>query len=186
MGIRAADVSTDTTDRIASPFARTVPSDAAPLRESPLDVLSREQFLECVHLEKRRADRSHAPLSIVVMKFAQDGDLDLDDLQDVIIDLSRTKRETDSLGYLGSGRIGFLLPYSAPSSAEAFSKSIVQRIDTPAVSVECATYTDSRFDALIRESLVGSEVFLRRSSEHVARASLALFAQAFDGSPWRS
>jgi exopolysaccharide biosynthesis polyprenyl glycosylphosphotransferase len=119
---------------------------------APNEVLSRERFLEQLHLEKRRADRSRAPLSLVVMHFAGDS-FDIGDLRDVLTDLRFSTRETDRIGYMASGVVAFLLPYSDAKAAEQFSKLVVDRIDGPPVSVEAATYKDPLFDTLLQRIL---------------------------------
>lgn len=151
-------MSDGTTNRIGAGLAAGLsPTDIDSRRRLAADVLSRQRFLEQLHLEKRRADRSKAPLSLVIMKFASDGMFDVNDLRDVLTDLCLSTRETDVVGYLGDGRVAFLLPYSESNAAEAFSKLIVARVDTPAVTVESATYTDRRFDKLLQEALASDE-----------------------------
>jgi lipopolysaccharide/colanic/teichoic acid biosynthesis glycosyltransferase len=127
------------------------------VHELHTDVLSRERFLEQLHLEKRRADRSRAPLSVVIMRFAEGSPFDGSDLRDVLTDLSLNTRETDRVGHLADGVVAFLLPYSDAKAAEAFSKLVVDRIDGPPVSAECATYTNAGFDALLESALSGGE-----------------------------
>ena len=131
--------------------------DITPHRSGGVDVLSRDHFLTQLHREKRRADRSRAPLSLVVMRFAGHGGFDEDDHRDIITDLSLSKRETDVIGYLGDGVVAFLLPYSEAKAAEAFSELIVSRTNTPAANVQFATYPDSRFDTLLVDSLAQIE-----------------------------
>ena len=113
---------------------------------------SRGRFLEQLHFEKRRADRSRAPLSLVVMKFAKGGDVDANDVRDILTDLTFSTRETDLVGYLDDRVIAFLLPYSDAKAAQAFSKLIIDRINVPEVAVDSATYTDPRFDTLLQEA----------------------------------
>jgi len=127
--------------------------DITPHHSGGVDVLSRDHFLTQLHREKRRADRSRAPLSLVVMRFAGQGGLDEDDHRDIITDLSFSKRETDVIGYFGDGVVAFLLPYSEAKAAEAFSELIVRRTNTPAGNVQSATYPDSAFDTLVVDLL---------------------------------
>lgn len=136
-------------------FLRAEPKlvDIAPPRSRGGDVLSRDHFLTQFHREKRRADRSRAPLSLVVMRFAAHGGFDTDDHRDIMTDLSLSTRETDVIGCLGDGVVAFLLPYSEAEAAEAFSRMIVNRANTPAATVQFATYSDSRFDTLLVDSL---------------------------------
>ena len=121
------------------------------------DVLSREHFLMQLQREKRRADRSRAPLSLVVMHFADNDELDELDQRDIVTDLSLGMRETDVIGRLGSGVVAFLLPYSEAKAAEAFSRLIVSRTNTPAANVRFATYSDPKFESLLADSITNSE-----------------------------
>ncbi len=121
------------------------------------DMLSRDYFLTQLHREKRRADRSRAPLSLVVMRFVAHGEFDKDDHRDILTDLSLSTRETDVVGCLGDGVVAFLLPDSEAKAAEAFSKQIVTRTNTPAATVQFATYSDSHFDTLLVDSLAQNE-----------------------------
>lgn len=152
--------------RVSNPATRRLdPSDRAlvsekpvPLRRHRLSVLSRAEFVDQLHLEKRRADRSRAPLSFVVLEFANDGSLDTDDLRDIVADLSVSKRETDIIGHLADRVVGFLLPYTDASAASAFCKLIIDRAGKPVARVDSATYTDRRFDDLVEESMAGREM----------------------------
>ena len=127
--------------------------DITPHHSGGVDVLSRDHFLTQLHREKRRADRSRAPLSVVVLRFAGGGGLDEDDHRDITTDLSLNKRETDVIAYLGDGVVAFLLPYSEAKAAEAFSELIVSRTNTPAANVQVATYPDPGFETLLVDSL---------------------------------
>jgi lipopolysaccharide/colanic/teichoic acid biosynthesis glycosyltransferase len=132
--------------------------DIMPHRSVCGEVLSRDHFLTQLHREKRRADRSRAPLSLVVENFAGCDGFDEADVRDIITDLSLSKRETDIVGHLGDGVVAFLLPYSEAAAAEAFSRLIVSRANTPVVEVRFATYPDPSFDALLADSLAQAEV----------------------------
>ncbi len=121
------------------------------------DVLSRDHFLMQLQREKRRADRSRAPLSLVVMRFADNGELDEFDQRDIVTDLSLGMRETDVIGRLGASVVAFLLPYSEAKAAEAFSKLIVSRTNTPAANVQFATYSDANFETLLADAIAKIE-----------------------------
>jgi exopolysaccharide biosynthesis polyprenyl glycosylphosphotransferase len=134
------------------------PVDITPHRGVRGEVLSRDHFLTQLHREKRRADRSREPLSLVVMSFAGCDGFDEADVSDIITDLSLSKRETDIVGHFGDGVVVFLLPYSEAAAAEAFSRLIVSRANTPVAEVKSATYPDPSFDALLADSLAQAEV----------------------------
>ena len=113
----------------------------------------------------------------MVARIARDGGLDEDDLREIATDFCLKKRETDVMGYLSDGVVAFLLPYSGSAAAAAFSKSIIERIDMPAVSVNYATYTDAHFDDFVRQSLLGSEGvprFVDHAASKRGRGTLAI------------
>ena len=117
------------------------------------DVMSRDYFLTQIHREKRRADRSQAPLSLVVMRLAERCEFDKDDHRDIVTDLSLSMRESDVIGCLGDGVVAFLLPYSEAKAADAFSKLIVNRTQIPATDVQFATYPETGFETLLIDAL---------------------------------
>ncbi len=139
-------------------------------------MLTRAEFRAQVRLEKRRADRSKVPLSLVVMRFDGQTLMGTNDLRDLIKDLNKRKRETDTMGNIDKGLIGFLLPYTDSKSAAVFCRLIEDRVDTPHLRMQSASYPDGRFDALLEgrdieddtEPAAPERVSLRR------RASLAV------------
>lgn len=121
----------------------------AGLRRRRLDVLPRAEFRAQVRLEKRRTDRSKAPLSLVVMRIDGQTLMGSNDLRNLITDLSERKRETDVIGYLDNGHIAFLLPYTDAKAVSAFCNLIGERVDTPHLRMQSATYPEVRFDTLL-------------------------------------
>jgi lipopolysaccharide/colanic/teichoic acid biosynthesis glycosyltransferase len=142
------------------------------------EVLLREQFMSQLKLEKRRTDRSHEPLSLVVMRLPADGSFDSDDLRDIIRDLGGRKRATDFIGYLGEGTIAFLLPYLEAKAADTFAKMIADRVGARTAVVSHATYPDRQFDEFVRQSLPAAadcaETTLDYSGETVTHSRWAL------------
>jgi exopolysaccharide biosynthesis polyprenyl glycosylphosphotransferase len=124
-------------------------NDIAPHVGGGGDVLSRDHFLTQLHREKRRADRSQAPLSLVVMRLTGHREFDKDDHQDILTNLSLSMRETDVIGWLDEGVVAFLLPYSEAKAAETFSNQIINRVNISAADVQFATYPDPKFDTLL-------------------------------------
>lgn len=121
----------------------------AGLRRRRFDVLPRNEFRAQVRLEKRRADRSRAALSLVVLRLDGQSLMGTNDLRDLIRYLTERKRETDIIGYVDNGLIAILLPYTDSSSVAAFCRLIVDRVDTPHLAMHSATYPDVRFDTLL-------------------------------------
>jgi len=158
MGIRQTAYRTEASGSPGGPEASLVSSEPKQIDIMPRpsrggDVLSRDFFLTQVHREKRRSDRSDVPLSLVIMRLAAHNDFDADDHRDILTDLSFSMRESDVIGWLGDGVVAFLLPYSEAKAADAFSKLIVGRTDTPTENVQIATYPDPAFDSLLLNAL---------------------------------
>ena len=129
-------------------FVERAGFDAA-LQRRRLDVLPRAEFRTQVRLEKRRSDRSKAPLSLIVVRFDGQPLMGTNDLRGLLTDLTNRKRETDIIGYLDNDLIGFLLPYTNSNSVSFFLRLIGDRVDAPHFKMQSATYPDVRFDALL-------------------------------------
>ena len=66
-----------------------------------VDVLAKHQFLRQLEREKRRTDRSKASLSIALFHLDSKKNDELGDAEALLKILRNSKRETDTLGYLG-------------------------------------------------------------------------------------
>jgi lipopolysaccharide/colanic/teichoic acid biosynthesis glycosyltransferase len=132
----------------ASNIVNLASVDAA-LRRRRLDVLPRNEFQAQVRLEKRRADRSKAALSLVVLRLDGQSLMGTNDLRYLIRDLTVRKRETDIIGYVDNCLLAILLPYTDSKSAAIFCRLIEDRVDTPHLNIQSATYPDMHFDLLL-------------------------------------
>jgi lipopolysaccharide/colanic/teichoic acid biosynthesis glycosyltransferase len=112
------------------------------------DVLPKHHFLQQLHRERSRTDRSKAPLSIALFT-SECGDGSVAGLLDV---LRTTKRETDILGYLGDHRIAILLPDTNAQGAQCLTEKVVTRADNLPLSATTRTYPDQVFDDLMIEN----------------------------------
>jgi hypothetical protein len=113
------------------------------------DVLLKPSFLQQVKREKWRADRSKAPLSIVVCegRTARDEPLGNEELASTLIE---AKRSTDLVGQLGDGLFGVLLPDTSATGATTFTDKIRRRLEPGCVVHSLIrTYPDQLFDALL-------------------------------------
>jgi hypothetical protein len=59
------------------------------------------------------------------------------------------KRETDIIGYVDNCLLAILLPYTDSKSAAIFCRLIEDRVDTPHLNIQSATYPDMHFDLLL-------------------------------------
>jgi lipopolysaccharide/colanic/teichoic acid biosynthesis glycosyltransferase len=118
---------------------------------SPAVILPRHQFLVQLEREKRRSDRSKAPLSIVLFRMESDtGEKRIDAEQ--LVDILRVrKRATDSLGYLGKDELGLLLPDTCREGVEGYLKLINEQVPQLKCVTTTGTYPDLIFDSLGKE-----------------------------------
>ncbi len=127
-----------------------VPSGLASRPGSWVEVLPKREFLAQLRRERRRSDRSKAPLSLAILRSegaAGDGEV----LQSVIAELSSTVRETDLVGHLGGSEVGVILPETDDAGARAFAAKVARRLGPEGVSVDSATYPSDLFERLIAE-----------------------------------
>jgi lipopolysaccharide/colanic/teichoic acid biosynthesis glycosyltransferase len=117
--------------------------------------LPHDDFLAQLRREKRRAERTSAPLSVVVYHMEAASYQQFDQLLD---GLHQLKRETDVLGHIDDGVVAVLCPDTASDGAKAFVRKIESHTEgLPATSV-CATYPDHLFDQLAEANQVGPEL----------------------------
>lgn len=121
-------------------------------QSSSTNALPKSYFLKQLQHERRRTDRTKAPLSVVLFQFdaTQPGKIDfvphfLELLHDNI-------RETDLVGYLGEDVIGLLLLDTNKEGAQQSVNKIVKVYKNPPFSTLIGTYPDHIFDSLLIET----------------------------------
>jgi len=113
------------------------------------ETLPSHQFLKQLQVETRRADRTKSPLSLVLVRIENERGGGFEELLDL---LSRSKRETDILGYLGGNRVGLLLPHTSEEGVKAFIQNVSKRTSHLPVSIASGTYPDHVFENLMSDS----------------------------------
>jgi lipopolysaccharide/colanic/teichoic acid biosynthesis glycosyltransferase len=116
----------------------------------PDNLLSRAEFLRIVQREKRRTDRSHSALSLVLLEVdashAGAGALALERLQAMV-------RETDYAAAIDDDSVAVLLPDTGEAGLDSFlAKVAVERL-AHVSSVVGATYPDASFEKLVAERM---------------------------------
>ena len=112
------------------------------------EVLSRSDFLVLLHREQRRADRSRAPLSVVLYRNAG-GRLDQPHGAELLIDtMHDLKRETDTVGRLGDDLIALLCPDTGAEGARRLMRKIADHVQECSWLALTITYPDELFDKL--------------------------------------
>ena len=138
----------------AAPKQRVSPAFSALSRPStvefpqPAQMLSKHHFLRQLRHEKRRTERSKAPLSLVLFNVdpeSRDGKNQARALADA---LNSSKRETDVLGYVAEDCLGFLLPDTNEDGAHAFTRNVRTRYGHLNFTTVIATYPDQVFESL--------------------------------------
>ena len=114
----------------------------------PCEVLTRSEFLTLLRREQRRADRSRAPLSVVLYRDAggrmsqpQGGQLLIDTMHGL-------KRETDTVGRLGDELIALLCPDTGAEGARSLMRKIADHAQECNWLALTITYPDELFDKL--------------------------------------
>jgi lipopolysaccharide/colanic/teichoic acid biosynthesis glycosyltransferase len=150
--LRRGSVSQDSRSRTtaADAFVLELPREARP--RLPLDdVLPRYSFLKQLEREKRRTDRSKAPLSIVLFRFDGRGGDPLGDVDELLRILCESKRATDIVGYLSDDRVAVLLPDTGEEGTLVLARKVRAGAGDLGFSIAAATYPDRLFDDLNAE-----------------------------------
>lgn len=121
---------------------------STPTDEDPGDALPLSEFLKDLNREKRRAERSKAPLSLVVYQLAGETANDARLAARFVEVLHSAVRVTDSLGHVGNDKIAVLCPDTDGQGIEGFMKKIDARTGSLSISGVAATYPDELFENL--------------------------------------
>lgn len=145
-------------------------------------------FLKELHREKRRSDRSLAPLSLVVFQINDETATNPPSVARLLELLEGAKRETDILGHVGTDLIAVLCPDTDEQGVNGFTRKIEsQMAELPFVAI-CATYPDQLFDTIAKgiptrpelaaliesASRIQSEGYALKRSLDIAGAIIAL------------
>lgn len=131
------------------------------------DVLPRHQFLSQLRREKRRTERSKAPLSIATFRLDGTRGDGLDKVQLLLRLLQDNKRETDILGCIDNDCVAIILPETNLDGMQGFMQKVAQRVTDLSFATSTATYPNELFESLAtgRQSSRDLEpMFLDRSA----------------------
>jgi lipopolysaccharide/colanic/teichoic acid biosynthesis glycosyltransferase len=114
------------------------------------EALPARDFLRDLHREKRRAERSSAPLSLVLYRADGKNAVDGHETDRMLRLLLGAKRETDILGRVSDDTIAVLCPDTSEEGTRCFVRKIDALAgDLPFTAVS-ATYPDHLFDGLAK------------------------------------
>jgi lipopolysaccharide/colanic/teichoic acid biosynthesis glycosyltransferase len=111
------------------------------------EILAPDQFLRELEREKRRADRSKAPLSMVHWHVQPDEYSPTTAIRLLNI-VNGSRRETDIVGELRAGVVGVLLPGTSEDGARVFVDKIAELTRDVPASTKVFTYPDDAFDSV--------------------------------------
>ncbi len=109
-------------------------------------MLSETSFLRVLQREERRADRSHAPLSLMLFRVAAK---ERQQVASFVRCLQQRKRETDYLARLDDGVFVVLLPETASEGTRQFDDRLRRAARGVDYSSHSATYPDDRLEAML-------------------------------------
>jgi exopolysaccharide biosynthesis polyprenyl glycosylphosphotransferase len=122
-------------------------------------LLPKDHFLTRLRIEKRRVDRSKAPLSIVLFSF-QDRNVENNiKTQEFLKSLQKNTRETDIKGWLENDVLGLILPDTDGRGVQKYIEKIRNGNGSLAYSVVAGTYPDDLFHRLLAEEPSQPDLF---------------------------
>jgi exopolysaccharide biosynthesis polyprenyl glycosylphosphotransferase len=116
------------------------------------ETLSAQQFAKQLQVEKRRADRTKLPLSLVIIRVDPERGGGFAAVTELLEVVGGSKRETDIFGHIGKDRVGLLLPHTNAPGAAVFIDNIAKRASRLPISISSATYPDEVFDNLMSDA----------------------------------
>jgi len=118
--------------------------------------LSPNEFLRDVQREKRRAERSGSPISLVSYRFDDDVARDSHQLERLLAALHGAKRETDALGHVSKSTVAVLCPNTDEAGAKRFIQKLGPLLQGLPCAAVAATYPDDLFDSLAKGVATGA------------------------------
>lgn len=153
------------------------PERSAPASRDDLGpgILPEDRFLRCLRFEKRRSDRSGAPLSMVLVDVGGAvGVLTPAAQYELMKVLVETKRDTDIVGYLPDGKLGVMLLDTDAEGLQLFARKVQAASGELGSRVASATYPGDLFER-IRGSVDGpvESPFADEPTPHARTDSIA-------------
>ena len=123
------------------------------------EVLPKQRFLKRLEHEKRRTDRSKAPLSITLFRYDRSKTIQPGIVDALLARLRRIKRETDILGYFDEDFVALALPDTNDVGTQFFLTKVVSCADKLHFSTTAGTYPDPIFENLLAEVRTSTDSF---------------------------
>lgn len=114
-------------------------------------ILPKVHFLYGLRMEKRRADRSKAPLSLALFHFNERRSNNGSEIQEFLKSMIKNTRETDIKGWVDYDVIGLILPDTDEKGVTICTEKIANGRRDRTYSVVIGTYPDHLFEKLLTE-----------------------------------
>ncbi len=115
------------------------------------NILPKHHFLGRLRGEKRRVDRSKAPLSLALFYFREREEKSRTALQELVASLDRNTRESDIKGWVDRDVVGLILPDTDEKGVNRCVEKIANGNGNLHYSVITGTYPDQIFQKLLTE-----------------------------------
>jgi lipopolysaccharide/colanic/teichoic acid biosynthesis glycosyltransferase len=115
------------------------------------NILPASQFLDSMRIEKQRADRFKAPLSVALFSFRQKENDSGIPLLEFLKSLHKNTRETDIKGWVDRDIIGLLLPDTNEKGLKRCVKKVVNGNGKLSYSMATETYPGGLFEKILSE-----------------------------------
>ncbi len=114
-------------------------------------VLHKSEFLDRLRVEKRRVDRSRAPLSLVLFYFRANGEESKATIQEFVASLGKNTRESDVKGWIDRDVVGLILPDTDENGVKRCVEKMTNGNGNLNYSVVTGTYPDHLFVKLLMQ-----------------------------------
>lgn len=115
------------------------------------NILPKHHFLDRLREEKRRVDRSKAPLSVAIFHLQEEGITGKNPIEELLNLLLKNARETDIKGWIDQNEIGLILPDTNGAGVNRFVEKIKNGNGKMHYSVITGTYPDLLFKEILKE-----------------------------------
>ena len=114
--------------------------------------LPRNVFVKQLQHERRRAERSGSPLTLIRYELGSAGNPNLHQVEQLLEVLQRSKRETDLVGHIDAGQVAVLCPDTCAQGSRTLVRKINERLKAAPFKAEVATYPHDLFESIVKQS----------------------------------
>jgi len=123
------------------------------------NILHKSEFLNRLRVEKRRVDRSKAPLSLVLFDFRTNGERSGTTIQEFAASMGKKTRESDIKGWIDPDAVGLILPDTDEKGVKRCVEKIANGNGNLNYSVITGTYPDHLFVKLLMQEEGSPDLF---------------------------